>query len=173
MAAWRGVRNWRTVPTALTTGRRRPGIGKYDGLGMRRVRLMGKQSIRQQARRAALEGQAKIRAERAERDKRLQALAVRVLVAVRERDAAVAQAERHAGESLLMMTDTEGLSVREVVAWCGQEITAREVGRLRRAAEARDHQDRGEQADEGRRAEAGAGAVRGPLAGVAKDEDRL
>lgn len=46
---------------------------------------MGQQSIRQQARRAALDVQSKRRWERAEREKRLEDLAVRVLVAIRLR----------------------------------------------------------------------------------------
>jgi hypothetical protein len=93
---------------------------------------MGQQSIRQEARRAALDAQSKRRRERAEREKRLEDLVVRVLVAIRERDAAVADAERRAGEALREMTEDEGLSVREAVEWCGDEITTREATRLRR-----------------------------------------
>jgi len=93
---------------------------------------MGHQSIRQEARRAALDVQSKRRRERAELEKRLEGLAVRVLVAMRERDAAVADAERRAGKALWEMTEGEGLSVREAVEWCGDEITTREATRLRR-----------------------------------------
>jgi len=96
---------------------------------------MGQQSIRQAARRAALDAQSKRRRGRAAREKRLEDLAVRVLVAVRERDAAVAEAERRAGEALREMTEDEGLSVREAVEWCGDEITTREATRLRRIVE--------------------------------------
>jgi hypothetical protein len=96
---------------------------------------MGQQSIRQDARRAALDAQSKRRRERAEREKRLEGLAVRVLVALRERAAAVADAERCAGKALWEMTEDEGLSVREAVEWCGDEITTREATRLRRLAE--------------------------------------
>jgi hypothetical protein len=96
---------------------------------------MGQQSIRQEARRAALDVQSKRRRERAEREKRLEDLAVRVLVAVRERDAAVADAERRAGQALHEMTKAEGLSMRQAVQWCGDEITTREATRLRRLAE--------------------------------------
>ena len=53
--------------------------------------------IRQEARRAVLDAQSKRRRERAAREKRLEDLVVRVLVAVRERDAAVADAARRAG----------------------------------------------------------------------------
>jgi hypothetical protein len=96
---------------------------------------MGQQSIRQEARRAALDVQSKRRRERAEREKRLEGLAVRVLVAIRERDAAVADADCRAGKALREMTEDEGLSVREAVEWCGDEITTREATRLRRVAE--------------------------------------
>jgi len=96
---------------------------------------MGQQSIRQGARRAALDAQSKRRRERAKREKRLEDLAVRVLVAVREREAAVADADRRAGNALRDMTEDEGLSVREAVEWCGDEITTREATRLRRMAE--------------------------------------
>jgi len=96
---------------------------------------MGHQSIRQEARRAALDAQPKRRRERAEREKRLEYLAVRVLVAIRERDAAVVEADRRAGKALREMTEDEGLSVREAVEWCGGEITLREATRLRRPVE--------------------------------------
>ena len=93
---------------------------------------MGQQSIRQAARRAALEAQSTTRRERAEKDKRLQALAVRVLVAVGERDAAVTDAEHRAGQALRQMTQDEGLTVREAVHRCGDQISVREATRLRR-----------------------------------------
>ena len=96
---------------------------------------MGQQSIRQEARRTALDVQSKRRRERAEREKRLEGLALRVLVAVGERDAAVARADRRAGQALREMIEDEGLSVLEAVEWCGDEITTREATRLRRLAE--------------------------------------
>jgi hypothetical protein len=97
---------------------------------------MGQQSIRQEARRAALDVQSKRRRERAEREKRLEDLAVRVLVAIRERDVAVADAARRAGQALCHMTEDEGLLVREAVEWCGDELTTREARRLRHLAQA-------------------------------------
>ncbi len=87
---------------------------------------MSQQSIRQAARRAALDGQSKRRRERSGRDKRLDALALAALVAVRERDAAVAQCERRAGVALAEITGTEGLSLREAVQWCGDGMCAKE-----------------------------------------------
>ena len=65
------------------------------GLAMREP--IGRQSVRQAARRAALAAQAKLRAERQERDKRLAAIATQVLVALGERDAAVVRYEQQAG----------------------------------------------------------------------------
>jgi hypothetical protein len=91
---------------------------------------MGQQSMRQTARRAALDAQAHRRRERAERDKRIEALAVDVLTALEERKAAVADCDRRAGRALLKLTDDEGLSVREAVDWCGGELTNREAARL-------------------------------------------
>ena len=95
---------------------------------------MSQQSARQAARRSALDAQATRRKERADRERRLEALAVAVLTALGERDGAVKDAERRAGEALRSMGEDEGLSVRETVDWCGAGITVREVTRLRRLA---------------------------------------
>ena len=100
---------------------------------------MSQQSVRQAARRWALDAQAARRRERADRERRLEALAVAVLTALGERDRAVKDAEMPAGEALRAMSVDEGLSVREAVEWCGTGITVREVSRLRRLA--RDPQD--------------------------------
>jgi hypothetical protein len=95
---------------------------------------MSQQSVRQAARRSALDAQAARRRERADRERRLEALAVAVLTALGERDRAVKDAEMRAGEALRAMSVDEGLSVREAVEWCGTGITVREVSRLRRLA---------------------------------------
>jgi hypothetical protein len=116
----------------VTAGSGRAVLGRYDGSESGKGDVMGQQSIRQEARRAALDAQSKRRRERAAREKRLEDLAVRVLVALRERDAAVADADRRAGKALREMTEDEGLSAREAVEWCGDEITMREATRLRR-----------------------------------------
>ncbi|MBO1756539.1 hypothetical protein [Allobranchiibius sp. CTAmp26] len=63
-------------------------------------------------------------------------LAVQVLVAIRERDAVVLDADRRAGRALTEMIDTGRLTAHEAARWCGDEVNAREVARLRRAAEA-------------------------------------
>jgi hypothetical protein len=95
---------------------------------------MTQQSVKQAARRAALDAQAVLRRERADRERRIEALAVAVLTAIGERDRAVRDAERRAGEALRTMTDDEGLSVRAAADWFGNAITSREVTRLRRLA---------------------------------------
>ena len=91
---------------------------------------MSQQSVRQAARRSALDTQAVLRKERADREHRLEALAVVVLAALAERDAHVRDTENRAGQALWTMTEDEGLSVREAVNWCGSRITVREISRL-------------------------------------------
>ena len=64
-----------------------------------------------------------------------QGLAVAVLTALGERDGAVRDTERRAGDALQTMTAEEGLSLREAVEWCGSgALTVREVCRLRQLA---------------------------------------
>jgi regulator of protease activity HflC (stomatin/prohibitin superfamily) len=93
---------------------------------------MSQQSVRQAARRSALDARAVLRRERADRERRLESLAVAVLTALGERDALIRDAERRAGQALRTMTEDEGLSVREAVDWCGGDLTVREITRLRR-----------------------------------------
>jgi hypothetical protein len=107
----------------------------------RRDQVMSQQSVRQAARRSALDAQALLRKERADRQRRLEGLAVAVLTALGERDRAVRDAEGRAAQALRTMTDDEGLSVREVVDWCGSGVTVREITRLRRLGV--DQQDSG------------------------------
>jgi hypothetical protein len=94
--------------------------------------VMGQQSVRQAARRSALDAQAALRKQRIDRDRRLGSLAIAVLTALGERDALVRDAERRAGQALRTMTDEEGLSLREAVEWCGSSVSVREITRLRR-----------------------------------------
>ena len=92
--------------------------------------MMGQKSIRQEARRAALGAQSKRRRERAEREKRLEDLAVRMLVAVRERDVAVAEADRRAGRALWMPRRTLTPSSRcwtSIWGWTGHICCPRDV----------------------------------------------
>jgi hypothetical protein len=65
----------------------------------------------------------------------LEDLAVRVMTAIGERDAAVAAAERRAGNALREMTTVEGVTLRDAAEWCGNRIGVREATRLRRLAD--------------------------------------
>ncbi|NHA01252.1 hypothetical protein G5V59_19155 [Nocardioides sp. W3-2-3] len=95
---------------------------------------MSQQTIKQQARRTAREMADKRRREREERERRVVDLAEQVMVAIGQRDAAVAETEKRAGDALRELTEVEGLSLGEVVEWCGETITVREATRLRRLA---------------------------------------
>ena len=59
---------------------------------------MSQQSVRQAARRSALDAQAVLRKERADRERRLEALAVAVLTALGDRAALVRDAEQGPGK---------------------------------------------------------------------------
>lgn len=83
------------------------------------------QSIRRTARQAAIAAQAKRRAHAAERDKRLDAAALTLIVALHERDGL----ERQAGTAIRSML-TEGLTLTEIVAWTDGETTLKEASRL-------------------------------------------
>lgn len=86
---------------------------------------MGKQTIRQSARRAALELQSRRRREQAARRQQLEALVVELVVALRERD----DAERRAGVAIRAMVG-HGLTCAEVISWCEGELTLRDLRRL-------------------------------------------
>ena len=90
---------------------------------------MGEQSIRQEARRAAIASRGRRRQQQAERDKRLDVLVVEVVVALRERDAA----EQRAATAVRAMT-TQGLTTAEVMAWCDGELSSRDLARLRQVS---------------------------------------
>ena len=105
--------------------------------------VVGKQTMRQAARLAASQLQAKCRRERAERDRRIEKLAVEVWTAVGERDATIAATEQRAGVALQAMITDEHLTVSEAVQWCAGAITHREAARLRQlAAQNPQHQAR-------------------------------
>ena len=95
---------------------------------------MPNQSARQQARRAALDAQSRMRKARAEQERRRSGLAVAVVTALAERDALGAVYEARAGEALVALTDDEGLSLPEAVEWCGGQLSLREATRLRKVA---------------------------------------
>ena len=88
---------------------------------------MSQQTIRQQARGTTREMAEKRRRGREE-------LAEQVMVAIGQPDAAVAEAEKRAGEALRELTEVAGLSLGETVEWCGETLTVREATRLRRLA---------------------------------------
>jgi hypothetical protein len=75
--------------------------------------VISQQSVRQAARRSALDARAVLRKEWADRERRLEALAVEVLTALGERDAFVWDAERRAGHALRTMTDEKGFAPRD------------------------------------------------------------
>jgi len=95
---------------------------------------MGRRQDWQRARREALDGQSRWRAERAAKDDRCADLGVAVVVALRERAAAVTECEARAGEALRALVEDEGLSASEAVRWCAGAVTVAEAGRLRRLA---------------------------------------
>lgn len=99
---------------------------------------MPNQTARQQARRAALDVQSRMRRRRAEQERRRSALAVAVVTALAERDALVRSCEARAGAALRTLTGAEGLSLREAVEWCGggEQLSAREATRLRQVTTA-------------------------------------
>ena len=99
--------------------------------------------MRQEARKSVLEAQAEMKAERDKREKRLSGLGVDVVVALRERDAAVLRCELQSGRALRKMLD-EGLSMKEALQWCGPEVGRREAGRLIKQAEESPQQGEGE-----------------------------
>jgi hypothetical protein len=94
----------------------------------------GGAEIRQRARQQALGAAKRQRQTQARRERRMRDLVEQVLTAIGERDAAVAAAERRAGNALAQMTDVEGLTLAQAVDWCGDDLSAREATRLRRLA---------------------------------------
>ena len=80
------------------------------------------------ARRRAREARSKQDRARVARAKRLEDLAVTVLTSI---DAAAAH-EQRAGEALRAMVEQEGLTLREAVSWCGDEMSVHTAVRLKR-----------------------------------------
>lgn len=86
------------------------------------------------ARRAIQEAQAERVRQRREREAQLEQLAVQVGASLASGRRALAEAEIAAGRALNVMVGEFGLGVRDIQEWCAVELTAREIGRLRRAA---------------------------------------
>ncbi len=57
-------------------------------------------------------------------------------MALRERDAWVAECEQRAGQALVHLVDSDGLTTTEAVPWCAGEISVSEAARLRRLVRA-------------------------------------
>lgn len=74
------------------------------------------------------------RRERAQRDRRLEKLAIEVLTATGEREATIAATEQRAGAALQAMITDESLTVSEAVQRCAGAISHREAARLRQLA---------------------------------------
>lgn len=89
---------------------------------------MSVKTQRQDARRRAREARSEQERSRKAREKRLEDLAVTVLTSMD----AVAEHERRAGEALRTMVEVEGLSLREAVSWCGDEVSVRTAARFKR-----------------------------------------
>jgi len=83
--------------------------------------------------------------ERKAREKRVEDAAVTVLVSLAE----AVEAEGRAGEALRAMVEDEGLSLREAVAWCNDEVTVREATRLKRLASEQEDGEEGGANDTG------------------------
>jgi hypothetical protein len=91
----------------------------------------GQADIEAGRRLAASEVHAKRRREPAQRDRRLEKLAIEVLTALGERDATIAVTEQRAGRALQAMITDESLTVSRAVQWCAGAISHREAARLR------------------------------------------
>lgn len=94
--------------------------------------MTGKQAARQRARRQVAETLAIRQREQEARDKHCAELAVLVLAALAERDAAVANAELTAAAAIAQLLGV-GLNAMEVSEWCGG-LGVREVNRLAKLA---------------------------------------
>jgi hypothetical protein len=105
-------------------------VWECESLSIREA-VVGNQTMRQAARLAASQAYAKRRRERAQRDRRLEKLAIEVLTALGERDATIAATEQRAGAALQAMITDESLTVSEAVQWCAGAISHREATRLR------------------------------------------
>lgn len=85
----------------------------------------GEQSIRRAARQAAVAAQARRRVKTAERDRRLDAAALTLIVTLKERDAL----DRRAGAAIRAML-TDGLTLADIPTWTDGETTLKEATRL-------------------------------------------
>lgn len=113
-----------------------------------------------------MDAQARMRAQRAEQEKRRSALGVVVVQALAERDATTTACEQRAGEALRVLVENEGLPLSAAVTWCGGGLGTREAARLRRLAAS---QAGGEQIEEPADRRAGAGDASASDGAAAKE----
>ena len=91
---------------------------------------MPNQTLRQMARRRALDAQIRVRQREEARDKRRRRLGVIVVTALAERDKQVRVLEARAAQALDDLIARERLTVHEAAEWC--DLPTRDVRRLRR-----------------------------------------
>ncbi|MCW2813576.1 MAG: hypothetical protein JWN84_1031 [Nocardioides sp.] len=91
---------------------------------------MPTETQRQEARRRAREVRSEHAMRRKEKEKRLEDLAVAVLVALDRRT----ECERQAGRALTAMVEGEGLSLHDAIRWCGSAVSLRTATRLKSLA---------------------------------------
>lgn len=97
---------------------------------------MGK-SVRQEARARAMAAQEAKRRERRAAEKRCSLLGVDVVVALADRDAAVARLEVAAGIALDLLVEREGVAEADVAEWV-PDVPLAEIRRLRKCAASAD-----------------------------------
>lgn len=91
---------------------------------------MPTETQRQEARRRAREVRSEHAMRRREKEKRLEDLAVAVLVALDRRT----DCERQAGQALIAMVEGEGLTLHDAIGWCGSAVSLRTATRLKSLA---------------------------------------
>lgn len=91
---------------------------------------MATETQRRVARRRAREVRSVHAERRREKEKRIEDLAVAVLVALDVR----AECEQQAGRALAAMIEDEGRSLQDAVEWCGSAVSLRTATRLRALA---------------------------------------
>lgn len=89
--------------------------------------MSGGQSVRLEARRAAMAAQARRKQEAETRDRRRRDLAIKVVIGLKERDAYELQAAR----ALRSLVEEEKLTMSEAIQWCGGELTRAQGSRLK------------------------------------------
>ncbi|GAA1799478.1 hypothetical protein GCM10009811_24250 [Nostocoides veronense] len=97
--------------------------------------MESQQSIRQRARRRALDAATAARIRQAAKDQRVSRLAAKLDRALARREEAIERWDRRVGEVLIALTRGEGLTLDEAIAWAGVELPRRHAYRMRAAAE--------------------------------------